>query len=557
MLVSLHVKNLALIEESEVFFGRGLNILTGETGAGKSILIGSVNLALGEKVPKDIVRRADRDALVELLFHVEESTARKLEEIGIFPEDGDVLMARRIARGRSVCRINSETVSAARMKEAASLLINIHGQHEHESLLSRKNHLKYLDAFAGEELAAEKESYAAEYRALLECRKAAEESDLDEKQRERELSFLRFEIDEIEQAGLKPGEDEELEALYRKLSNGKKILEAAGSAYELTGNGAENASEDIGRALRELLSVSEYDETAADLSAQLDVIDSLLADFNRSLSSYLTDADFSDELFAETEGRLDEINRLKSKYGPSIDEILRQAEEKKERAKQLEEYESWHADLQRNLRAAEEAVRKRAEKISAARRTVSEGFEKEVTSSLEELNFPDVRFEVRFEKTGSFTADGIDDVRFYISTNPGEEMHPLEEVASGGELSRIMLALKTVLAEKDDVGTLIFDEIDAGISGRTAQKVAEQLHRTAQSHQVICITHLPQIASMADSHFLIEKTSDSGSTVSEIRELDEEESVRELARMLGGAEITETVLANAGEMRRLAKERQD
>lgn len=554
MLQSLHVKNLALIDEAEVNFGKGLNILSGETGAGKSIIIGSVNLALGEKASKDMVRKDADYALVELIFHVENpDILERLKELEVYPEDGEVIMTRKIMSGRSVCRINSETVSASHLRNVASLLIDIHGQHEHQSLLSKKNHLKYLDDYAGEQLSEEKAALLLEYRAYQEKKKELEEASIDEEQQARELSFLQYEMDEIDQAGLVIGEDEELEAAYRKLSNGRKIMEAAGTAYELTGNAMENASDMIGHALRELLLVSEYDEAMQGMSEQLGEIDSLLSDFNHELSGYLSDADFSEELFAETEKRLDEINHLKSKYGDSIEKILEQREEKQARADQLANYDIYRKNLEDEYKKSEELLKKRSDKISAIRKKYARTLVKEVTQSLIDLNFLDVQFDMRFETLDHFTSNGIDDGRFYISTNPGEELKPLEQIASGGELSRIMLALKTVLAEHDDIETLIFDEIDSGISGRTAQMVAEKMNTTGRNHQIICITHLPQIAAMADRHFLIEKMAENGSTVSQIRRLGEEESVNELARMLGGVKITDTVRRSAREMRELAE----
>ncbi len=554
MLQSLHVKNLALIDEAEVNFERGLNILSGETGAGKSIIIGSVNLALGEKASKDMVRKDADYALVELIFHIKNThILEKLKELEVYPEDGEVIMTRKIMSGRSVCRINSETVSASHLRSVASLLIDIHGQHEHQSLLSKKNHLKYLDDYAGEELAKEKRALLLEYREYQEKKKKLDEASLDEEQQARELSFLQYEIDEIEQAGLVTGEDEELETAYRKLSNGRRIMEAAGTAYELTGNAMENASDMIGHALRELISVSEYDETIQGLSDQLGELDSLLSDFNHELSGYLSDADFSEELFAQTEKRLDEINHLKSKYGDSIQKILAQKEEKQARVDQLTNYDIYRKNLEDDYRKSKEIVKKRSDKISSIRKKYAKTLVKEVTQSLIDLNFLDVQFDMRFEATDHFTQNGIDDARFYISTNPGEDLKPLEQIASGGELSRIMLALKTVLAENDDIETLIFDEIDSGISGRTAQMVAEKMNTTGRNHQIICITHLPQIAAMADQHFLIEKMAENGNTVSQIRMLDEKESVTELARMLGGVKITDTVLQSAQEMKEMAK----
>lgn len=552
MLQSLHVKNLALIDEAEVNFENGLNILSGETGAGKSIIIGSMNLALGEKVPKDMVRHDAEYALVELIFQVEnKEILEQLKKMDVFPEDGQIIMSRKVMPNRSICKINSETVSASFMRSIASLLIDIHGQHEHQSLLSKKNHLKYLDDYA--KLESDIQQLRAAYTVYQDKKRLLEAASIDEESQARELSFLQFEIDEIAQANLVVGEDEELEASYRRLSHGRKILEAAGTAYEMTGNSMENASSMVGRAVRELLSVSDYDENVQTLTNQLSEIDNLLSDFNRDLSDYLSDADFSEEQFSEIANRLNEINRLKSKYGDSIEKILHQKEEKETRVEQLQNYDAYRNQLQADYDAARIEVKVQSDILSVIRQKEARALVEAVTKALIDLNFLDVQFDMRFEILDHFTANGIDDARFYISTNPGEAMKPLEQVASGGELSRIMLALKTVLAQNDDIETLIFDEIDSGISGRTAQMVAQKLNLTGQNHQVICITHLPQIAAMADQHFLIEKTITSGNTVSNIHKLNEDDSVMELARMLGGVKITDTVLNSAREMKEMAK----
>ena len=554
MLQSLHVKNLALIDEAEVNFEKGLNILSGETGAGKSIIIGSVNLALGAKASAELIRKDAPYGLVELTFQVDHPMQqKKLEELDIFLEDQQVLMSRKIMSGRSVCRINGETVSAAVMRSVASLLIDIHGQHEHQSLLSAKNHLKYLDAYGQDVLAAEKEKLAGAYRIYQEKKAALKEADLDKEQQTRELSFLEFEVREMEEAQLTVGEDEVLESEYRKLSNSRKIMEAAGTAYTLTGDGRENSSDMIGHALRELLSVCSYDAKIETLTGQLQEIDALLGDFNRDLSGYLSDMESSDERFFQIQERLDIINHLKAKYGDDIAKILRKKEEKEARIQTLQNYDVYRKQIEEEFEAARASMETYSDKVSQIRKEYAVHMEAEMVEALQALNFLDVKFEIRFEQAEHFGPEGTDVVRFFISTNPGEELRPLDQVASGGELSRIMLGLKTILAENDEIETLIFDEIDAGISGRTAQMVAEKMKVTAKDHQIICITHLPQIAAMADVHFLIEKVAENGTTVSNIRSLSREESIEELARMLGGARITSTVLDSAREMKEMAE----
>lgn len=552
MLESLHVKNLALLEEAEVEFGDGLNILSGETGAGKSIIIGSINLALGEKVPKEMLRDQAEYALVELVFRVEdEEQARQLQEMDIFPENGEIIMSRKITATRSVGKINSETVSASCMRNVASLLIDIHGQHEHQSLLHKKKHLEILDEFAGEKLNGKKESLRKCYHEYQNALEKQQKALQDGEGRERELSFLEYEIQEIRAANLVPGEDEELETAYRKMANNRKIMEAAGNAHEMTG-GESSATEQIGRALRELQSASEYDPQLGELSGQLEEIDNLLNDFNRELSGYMSDGEFDEEAFYETEKRLDTVNHLKDKFGGSIEEALRQAKEKEARLAQLQDYEQYMKEAEEHLHKAEEKLSAISREVSQIRQKSAKKLTKQVKEALVDLNFLDVNFVMEFADAGKYTANGTDEAEFLISTNPGEPLKPLGKVASGGELSRIMLAIKTVLAESDRIETLIFDEIDAGISGRTAQMVAEKMNVIGRSHQVICITHLPQIAAMADNHFLISKNVVNKATFSKIELLGEEESITELARMLGGVKITDTVLESAKEMKELA-----
>lgn len=551
MLQNLHVKNLALIDETEVEFGPGLNILSGETGAGKSIIIGSINLALGEKVQKEMLRDNGESALVELIFFVEDAdTIEAIRALDIEMEDDTVILSRKITGGRAIGRINGEAVSASKMKAVASLLIDIHGQHEHQSLLSKKNHLEILDTFAKEALSDKKEKLAQCYQEYRKLKDELEHANLDGEERAREVSFLEYEVKEIEDAQLTVGEDEELEAVFRKYSNGKKIMDAVGAANAATSEDDESASERIGRALRELSSVSGYDERVKEMEEQLTEIDNLLSDFNHELASYLSDEEFDEETFYETEKRLDLINHLKSKYGNTIADILKYCEEKAERIAVLNDYDAYLAGLQKNVSEKEKQLEQLSKKVSDIRKKESKKLTESIKNALLDLNFLDVQFTMEFAET-DYTANGIDDAQFLISTNPGEPVKPLGKVASGGELSRIMLAIKTVMAS-DKIGTLIFDEIDSGISGRTAQMVSEKMNVLGRSHQIICITHLPQIAAMADFHFLIEKSVENQATVSKIHKLTDEESVEELARMLGGVEITDTVLENAREMKQMA-----
>lgn len=559
MLQSLHVKNLALIDEVEVDFSKGLNILSGETGAGKSIIIGSINLATGEKIQKEMLRENPESgemepALVELIFRVTDERQRaQLEKFEVYPEDDEVILSRRIVNGRGAARVNAQSVPASTVREIASILIDIHGQHEHQSLLSKKKHLEILDDYADDKLAVHKKELAELYHSYRALKEELSNADVDVEERMREMSFLEYEIQEIEKAALSVGEDEQLETDFRRFANGRKIVEAVSGAYENTGSGEDNASELTGRALREISGVSAYDEKLQELEGQLLEIDNLLNDFNRELADYVESMEFDDETFYRVEKRLDEVNHLKSKYGSTIPEILEALAEKQNRLSKLGDYENYLSGLKKKVVQSEKALEKKCGEVSKIRQKQAVLLTGAVTEALLDLNFLDVRFEMEFSRTADYTANGFDDAQFLISTNPGEPLKPLGKVASGGELSRIMLAVKTVLADEDAVETLIFDEIDSGISGRTAQMVSEKMNVLGRSHQIICITHLPQIAAMADAHYLIEKSVLNRTTVSTIRALKETESVQELARMLGGVEITDTVLKSAREMKKLAK----
>ena len=552
MLQNLHVKNLALINETEVEFKGGLNILSGETGAGKSIIIGSINLALGEKVQKEMLRDNADTALVELVFYVENpATLEAVRALGIEVEDETIILSRKITAGRAIARINGEAVSASKMKEAAALLIDIHGQHEHQSLLSKRKHLEILDLFAKDLLREQKQKLSVCYREYRKLLDELEQSDSDTEERTRELSFLEYEAKEIEDANLTLGEDVELEEQFRKYSNGKKILDAIHVVQAATAEEDESASERISRAVRELAGVSGYDKRVEELENQLTEIDNLLGDFNREVASYLSEEEFDNETYFEIEKRLDFINHLKSKYGNSIEQILESYNSKCERIAVLKDYDEYLKQLLSKINHKKQELTQLSDEVSAIRQKESAVLTNAIRQALMDLNFLDVRFTMEFRKI-DFTENGTDEVEFMISTNPGEPLKPLGKVASGGELSRIMLAIKTVLAENDHIETLIFDEIDSGISGRTAQMVSEKMNELGRSHQIICITHLPQIAAMADTHFLIEKSVENDTTVSHIHELSDEESVQELARMLGGVEITDKVVENAREMKKMA-----
>lgn len=552
MLVHLHVKNLALIQEAEVDFTKGLNILTGETGAGKSILMDSVNLALGGKMSREMIREHAPFALVELIFETKnENLLEKLKSWDIFPEEGQIIISRKITDGRSISKINGETCTLTQMREVAAQLLDIYGQQEHQSLLFAKKQLDILDEFGKAQIQEQKQIVKDYFREYSRLKEELSSYEMGEEQRKRELDFLEFEIQEISEAMLSPGEDIQLEKQYKKLLNGRKIAEGLQEVYQCTGY--DGGGEAISRALGRMLKIQEYDEDLDNLGQTLSDIDSLLNDFNRELSSYLSGFTFSEEEFIQTENRLNQLNHLKSKYGKTIDDVLLYAKEKEKERQKLYYFEENREKLQKEVKKAEELLQNASEKLSKLRKEQAEMFSEKVQESLADLNFMNTEFAITFAKKEQYAADGWDHIEFCISTNPGEAKRPLAKVVSGGELSRIMLAVKTLLADKDATETLIFDEIDTGISGRTAQKVSEKMAVIGMHHQVLCITHLPQIAAMADSHFLIEKEVENQETHTSVKVLDEESSVTELARMLGGAEITPAVLHNAKEMKELAQ----
>lgn len=556
MLISLHVKNLALIDETEVFFKKGLNILTGETGAGKSIIMGSVNLALGAKADKTLIRNGAEYALVELVFQTDSKEQEQiLTEMDIpLEDDGMVIIVRKLMPERSLCKVNGITVSQKQLKELASLFINIHGQHDNKELLNVKRYSQILDEYSGEKIGNIKEKLKTAYAEYKKVCKELDESVVDEKERAREISLITYEIEEIENAALKNGEDEDLEEQYHKMVNSKRIAENVSVAYDCTGYTGRNAAGDsIGRAVKELKQAASYDEKVQELTEQLEEIDNLLNDFNRSLVDYQNSLEFEPGEFDLVERRLNLYNHLKDKYGNTVEEIFEYKEEKEARLQQLADYENYILNLENEKQKKYDQVIELCKELSDCRKENAVQLQEKLKNALMDLNFLSVEFEIPvIVDEQAISSDGYDDVDFIISLNPGETMKSISKVASGGELSRIMLALKSVMADKEDIGTLIFDEIDAGISGKTAWKVSEKMAVLGKEHQLICVTHLPQIAAMADAHFMIEKSAKEGRSVTEIFELQEQQILEEIARLLSGSEVTEAVISNAKELKDLA-----
>ena len=554
MLINLHVKNLALIKEADVDFSKGLIVLTGETGAGKSLLLGSVNIALGNKVSKDIIRTGAQFALVELTFQVDEVCASKLKQMDIFMEEGNIItVSRKISESRSVSKINGETVNVNVLKKAMGMLVDIHGQHEHQSLLYVSNHLNILDKYAKKEMADILKGLSAEYGNYTELKTRLASYNIDEAQRMREIEFSMYEVNEIENANLISGEDEELEEQYKKLSNSENIVETLSSVYGLIGyDSMQSAGELISKATQEISSISNFDEKINGFKETLFDIDSMCRDLSAEISDYTGELEYDPREVSRIGERLDTINHLKLKYGKTIDDILQYQDKKQSYLDELNNYSEKIDQIKGLISKSEEKLQTLSERASKVRKTAAKELENSITDALKDLNFLSVDFKINITKKDKITDKGFDNVEFMISTNPGEPARPLAKVASGGELSRIMLAIKSLLAEEDEIETLIFDEIDTGISGKTASMVAEKLAKISANHQVICISHLSQIAAMADSHYLIKKDMEDNSTATNIVKLTREESIKEIVRINGDGTMTDAAVAHAIEMKDMA-----
>lgn len=554
MLLNLHVKNLALIEEVDVDFEKGLIVLTGETGAGKSLILGSVNIALGNKASKDMIRKGTDYSLVELTFSVSETCAKQLKKYDIYmEEDNIVTVTRKISEGRSISKINGETVNIKTLKNVMSLLIDIHGQHDHQSLLYTKNHLDILDKFAKDSILELKEQIKEEYSKYTKLIKKLEEFNIDEGQKAREIEFAEYEVNEIESANLKPEEDVQVEEEFKKLSNSKEIVSALSEIYNaLSYETAGGLGDIINKAVMDINSIKGMDEKISQFQTELYDIDNLCRELTSQIYDYNSGMDFNPEYVREVEERLDVINHLKLKYGNNIEEILRYKEEKEEYLEKLNNMTDEMESVKNQISELEGTLNNLCTKLSEQRKKAAKELEVLVKQALVDLNFIAVEFEIQITRKESIGENGFDNVEFMISTNPGESVKPLVKVASGGELSRIMLAIKSILAKEDDIDTLIFDEIDTGISGQTAMKVAEKMAKISRNHQVICISHLSQIAAMADSHYLIKKTADENSTTTSIKKLTRRQSIEELVRINGGTGITEAGLIHATEMKDMA-----
>ncbi|MBC7959262.1 MAG: DNA repair protein RecN [Vallitaleaceae bacterium] len=557
MLTYLHVKNIALIDELEVEFDRGFNIMTGETGAGKSIIIGSIDAVLGNKVSKDFIRKDEDSALIELIFQIQSIEVENLLKNLEIEYEEEVLISRKLSsNGRSIFKINGQVVSVTDVKELTALLIDLHSQHEHQSLLDKKNHIKLLDRYLGDQVVGLLSSLKGLHKKYLALKSEIKEFQGDEDARKREIAFLEFEVLEIEQAGLTPGEDEQLEQAYRKLSNIQSIQSGLALVQGLVLGHEDvlSASSQISKALDAINKVRTMDATIQQLSEQLEQIDFLMVDFGHDLLHYADHLFVDEEALSATRKRIDLINGLKMKHGNSLEDVLNTYRAKKTKMDQLVNYDDNFKKVLQELNVLEKEMTSICRTLTSIRKTGAKALAERIIDALKDLNLRNTDFQVKMGLKETFGIDGFDNVEFMISTNVGEEMKPLIQIASGGELSRIMLSIKSVLADCDEIGTLIFDEIDTGISGRTAQMVAEKMADLSNTRQLICITHLPQIAAMADHHYLIEKNATQERSITQMRKLKQDEIPNELARLIGGAKITNAVQASAQEMKLLAND---
>ncbi|MCI8715067.1 MAG: DNA repair protein RecN [Oscillospiraceae bacterium] len=547
MLQLLHIENIAVIEEADITFDGGFNALTGETGAGKSIVIDAMGAVLGQRTSRDLIRTGANKAFVSAVFTGVPPLAA-LSECGLAPEEGELLLQREIyADGKNACRISGRPVTVAQLRRIGNSLLNIHGQHDGQQLLDEEQHGAYLDSYGRVE--GYLETYAACFEAMEATRRKLKSLQMDEAEKERRLDSLNFQIDELERAELKPGEEEALLQRRNLLRNSEKFMSAIqGALWNLSGGdeggGAVSALQEAGGALA---GARGLDGQFAQLQERLEGLYSEAYDVAETLRDLEESFEFSPRELDDLESRADLLYRLKKKYGPTVEDMLEYLEQCRKELDQITFAADTAARLEKELEKERKQVIKAAGLLSGARKAAAKELELRIQDELRQLDMPRVRFAICFgEKEPD--ASGVDVVRFLMSANVGEELRPINKVASGGELARIMLALKNVLAENETIGTLVFDEVDTGVSGRAAQKVAAKLAQVSRRKQVLCVTHLPQLAAMADTHFSVEKGERDGRTFTRVLRLDREQRKRELARLTGGEHLTAAMLAGAEEL---------
>lgn len=559
MLVHINVKNIALIDEVSLELHENLNILTGETGAGKSMLIDSINFALGGRTSKSIIRRGEKYASVELLFHHNnEKVLAKLDEFDIKHEDGYVLISRTLhLSGKTIYKINGQTVTRSMLKEISVLLLDVHGQHEHQSLLDASAHIELLDRFGGKTLTNYLDKLERLYEKYNQLKTKLENLMGDDKKRVQMIDILQFQIKEIKEANLKVGEDDTLMEEMKLLSNAEKIKENLNNAYmHLHTENAEirGAADVLGEAISAISTIADMSGELKEIYLQLQNIETQVWDIIPQIRHFNETIEYNPEVLFEVQQRLDLIYKLKRKYGNTIEEILSYYNQLCTDLDGLENSEEQRKQVKKEIDILEQEMILICDSITKIRIAQAEKISTLIEQELHELQMENAKFKIDVSSKSKISKNGMDEVEFLITTNLGEPMQPLEKIASGGEMSRVMLAIKTVLAGVDEISTLIFDEIDTGISGRTAQKVAEKLAFIANKHQVICITHLAQIAAMADHHYLIEKNNDENRTNTSVNLLNDDLAVQEISRLMGGAIITSTTIENASEIKNMAIE---
>ncbi|WP_047151500.1 DNA repair protein RecN [Aneurinibacillus tyrosinisolvens] len=562
MLLELTIKNFAVIKQVSVSFGRGLTILTGETGAGKSILIDALGLLLGARGSSDYIRYGCKKAEIEGLFDFEgEAPALGiLRQLGVETEESMIIVRRELTNaGKTICRINGQLVTLAMLRELAPWLINIHGQHEHQSLMQGERHIDWVDAFGDEKASPALREFGKLYSRYQELRSELDYISSNEREMVQRMDMYRFQLEEIVSANLKPTEDEELHKERKRLTGGEKMVRGLEDAYQSL-VGEQRGVDWVSNAMANLETVLPYDEELRETHQMIENAFYQIEEAARTIRAYRDNIEFDPERLSQIESRLDEITRLKRKYGLSVDEILEYAASIEDELDGMENRDSRIEELQKKLRETALDLAVEAIELSQIRAKVSHTLSAAIEQELKDLHMSRARFEIAVTQEEDpkgldiegtkfrLTSRGIDQVEFLIAPNPGEPLRPVSKIASGGELSRIMLAMKTILADAENIDTMIFDEVDTGVSGRAAQAIAEKLVRVSRRRQVLCITHLPQVASMADAHLRIEKQMDEQETQTSVEQLTYEEQVIELARMLGGVEVTETTREHAREM---------
>ena len=558
MLRHLAIKNIAVIDTAELLLDDGCNILTGETGAGKSIIIDALGLLCGSRTSRELIRTGEKSARVDGLFCVKPEVAAILEEqFGITAEDNELLVSREItADGRNTVRVGGTVVTAAMLRDIGSLLVSIHGQHDNTSLLQKKTHIRLLDAFGGADLAQKLAEYQGIHSKAAEIAAKLQTLHTDEQEQRRRADMLSYQVEEIELANLQPDEEETLQERRAFLANAQHIANAVESAYAALyegGEGGASAHDLLWEGIKQLETVAEYDRELSELHAGLSDVGYTLTDAVRTLKRYCDSMTVDDGELEQIEDRLDVLYNLKRKYGATIGLVLEFAEKARAELDTLVHADAYAAELEQQFQQLEARRKQAAAALTAARRVAAKQLEENIAAELADLDMKKVAISVQMTPS-EYHADGADDVEFLIRTNVGEDLRPLSKIASGGELSRIMLAMKSVLHGGDVVDTLIFDEVDAGVSGRAAQKLGEKLYAISRRAQVVCITHLPQVAALADTHFLIEKQVEDGRTRTHITPLADDGRARELARSLGGAQITDLTIQNAQELMKQAQE---